>query len=108
MRSPCRVVGQSLKSFLGCLFLSLGSFRRAAPRAVGSRSRVGLLARPSAAGRRRRASAGQLWPRACRFVWWVPHPPGAAFEARLAAGATGPARVDSRKQNAMQKLSALS
>ena len=46
-------------------YLDLGSFRRAAPRAVGSRSRVGLLARPSSAGvgsggRRRAALAACL------------------------------------------------
>ena len=50
--------------FLGCLCLSLGSFRRAAPRAVGSVSRVGLLARPSSAGvgsgGRRRGSFGRV------------------------------------------------
>ena len=56
--------------------LSWCSFRRAAPRAVGSRSRVGLLARPSSAGvgsGGRRGSYGRV-PAA--FVWWVPHPPG--------------------------------
>jgi len=55
--------------------LDLGSFRRAAPRAIGSRSRVGLLARVSAAvsgGGRRRGSFGRV-PAA--FVWWAPHPP---------------------------------
>ena len=47
--------------------LDLGSFRRAAPRAVGSRRRVGLLARPSAAV----ASAGARASRAFRSF----HPP---------------------------------
>ena len=50
--------------------LDLGSFRRAAPRAVGSRSRVGLLARPSAAvasaGVRARGSR-----HAALCVWWA-------------------------------------
>ena len=57
-------------------YLDLGSFRRAAPRAVGSRSRVGLLARPSAAvsgdGRLRGSFVAACLP----LCFWVPHPPG--------------------------------
>ena len=49
--------------------LSLCSFRRAAPRAVGSGTRVGLLARPSAAVACWRARAGQPARGFC--VWWA-------------------------------------
>jgi hypothetical protein len=78
-------------------YLDLGSFRRAAPRAVGSRRRVGLLARPSSAGvgsGRRRGSFGRV-PAA--FVWGCRTRQEARdAQGRLAAAATGPGTFDSR------------
>jgi len=74
--------------FLGCLCLSLGSFRRAAPRAVGSRRRVGLLARPSAAV----ASAG-VRARGSRHAAFVfggrSHPPAARGPEEPLSGGDG-------------------
>ena len=67
--------------------LSWCCFRRAAPRAVGSRSRVGLLARKSAAvgggGRLRGSFVAACLP----LCFWVPHPPAARGpEKRLGGG----------------------
>ena len=60
------MVRRAAKSFWAAC-LSWCCFRRAAPRAVGSRSRVGLLARPSAAVGGGGVCGAALWPRACRF-----------------------------------------
>ena len=79
---------KSQKAFWAACFCTLGSFRRAAPRAVGSVSRVGLLARPSAAvggGGRLRGSLAACLP----LCFWVPHPPGPSFAGTPGAAVPG-------------------
>ena len=79
---------KSQKAFWAACFCTLGSFWRAAPRAVGSRSRVGLLARPSAAV----ASAG-VRARGSRHAAFVfggrSHPPAARGPGKPVGGGDG-------------------
>ena len=80
-----------LPSLFGLLVCVLCRTRRAAPRAVGSGTRVGLLARKSSAGvgsgGRRRAALAACLP--LLFGWWVPHPPAARGPGKPVGGRDG-------------------
>ena len=101
MRSPW-LVGQP--SLFGLLVFVLGQPPAGSP--AGRRFRESSRPAGAAVGccRRRRASAGQLWPRACRFVFGCRTRQEARdAQGRLAAGATGPGTFDSRSDG-LQKL----
>ena len=87
---------KSQKAFWAA-YLDLGSYRRAAPRAVGSRSRVGLLARPSAAVARLACARGAAGTRLLCLVGVRTRPPREARGSLLAAE-TGPAMRGSRSK----------